>query len=144
MGGLVWVGFIAFFVVALVVGVRVLMLARRTRELPELLMGIGVLGIGPVGFGLQVAAQHVGDPTLQVAVLAVAMPEAARSQRDASPAERTRLFDDLGGLRSAPSRSSAMPKANSRWGFGRSKRTAPNPPCRGTSGLLLRKLEVKC
>jgi hypothetical protein len=56
LGGLIWVGFVAFFVVALTVGVRVLLLARRTRELPELLMGIGVLGIGPVGFGLMVVA----------------------------------------------------------------------------------------
>lgn len=44
-------GFLAFFVVALVVGVRLVLLARRTRQLPELLMGVGVLGIGPVGFG---------------------------------------------------------------------------------------------
>jgi hypothetical protein len=44
-------GFLAFFVVALVVGLRLLALAARTRQLPELLMGVGVLGIGPVGFG---------------------------------------------------------------------------------------------
>jgi hypothetical protein len=58
MGAWVWVGFVAFFIVALAVGVRVLLLARRTRELPELLMGIGVLGIGPVGFGLMVVAEQ--------------------------------------------------------------------------------------
>lgn len=52
MGGLVWTGFAAFFVVSLTVGVRLLALWRRTRQLPELLMGLGVLGIGPVGFGL--------------------------------------------------------------------------------------------
>ena len=57
---LVWVGFLAFFVVALVVGVRLLLLARRTRRLPELCIGIGVLGIGPVGFGLFVVAQQLG------------------------------------------------------------------------------------
>jgi hypothetical protein len=51
MGGLVWVGFLAFFVVSLTVGVRLLLLWRRTRALPELLIGTGVLGIGPVGFG---------------------------------------------------------------------------------------------
>lgn len=72
MSGLVWIGFLAFFVVALVVGVRVLLLARRTRELPELLMGIGVLGIGPVGFGLMVAAQQLETATaLQTALLAL-------------------------------------------------------------------------
>lgn len=52
------VGFLAFFVVALVVGVRLLLLWGRTRELPELLIGLGVLGIGPVGFGLMVVAQE--------------------------------------------------------------------------------------
>lgn len=56
MGSLVWVGFIAFFFVALAVGVRLIALWTRTRELPELLIGIGVLGIGPVGFGAVVAA----------------------------------------------------------------------------------------
>ena len=59
MAGWIWIGFAAFFVVALVVGVRVLLLAWLTRELPELLMGIGVLGIGPVGFGLLVVAQQL-------------------------------------------------------------------------------------
>lgn len=60
MNPLIWVGFVAFFIVALVVGVRLLILAARTRELPELLMGIGVLGIGPVGFGFMVGGTQVG------------------------------------------------------------------------------------
>ena len=47
----VGVGFLAFFIASSVVGVRLLLLWRRTRELPELLIGLGVLGIGPVGFG---------------------------------------------------------------------------------------------
>lgn len=47
----VGIGFLAFAVAALVVGIRLLLLWRRTRMLPELLIGIGVLGIGPVGFG---------------------------------------------------------------------------------------------
>ena len=51
MGSLVWLGFLAFFVASLSVGVRLVLLWRRTRQLPELLIGIGVLGIGPVGFG---------------------------------------------------------------------------------------------
>ena len=50
MALLVWVGFGAFFCVSLVVGFRLLALSRRTGELPELLIGIGVLGIGPIGF----------------------------------------------------------------------------------------------
>ncbi len=51
------VGFGAFFVVALMVGVRLLLLWRETGQLPELLIGLGVLGIGPVGFAVTVAAQ---------------------------------------------------------------------------------------
>jgi hypothetical protein len=53
---LVWAGFAAFFVVSLVVGVRLLALASRTGRAPELLVGLAVLGIGPVGFGLQAVA----------------------------------------------------------------------------------------
>jgi hypothetical protein len=54
-------GFLAFFVVALVVGIRLVGLAARTRQLPELLMGVGVLGIGPVGFGGVIAAMIVAE-----------------------------------------------------------------------------------
>jgi hypothetical protein len=43
--------FLAFFIASSVVGARLLLLWWRTRELPELLIGLGVLGIGPVGFG---------------------------------------------------------------------------------------------
>lgn len=50
-------GFGAFFVVSLVVGLRLLLLWWKTRQLPELLIGLGVLGIGPVGFSLTVLAQ---------------------------------------------------------------------------------------
>jgi hypothetical protein len=65
---LVWVGFLAFFVVALVVGVRLLRLGLRARRLPEICIGTGVLGIGPVGFGLFVVAQQLAahHPALQV------------------------------------------------------------------------------
>jgi hypothetical protein len=59
MGSWIWVGFVAFFIVSLVVGARLLLLWWRTRQLPELLIGIGVLGIGPVGYGFAVAARLV-------------------------------------------------------------------------------------
>jgi hypothetical protein len=74
MTGLVGVGFLAFFVVALVVGVRVLLMARRTHGLPEICMGLGVLGIGPVGFGLMVAARQVdhANVALYSAMLGIA------------------------------------------------------------------------
>lgn len=57
---LVWLGFGAFFVVSLAVGVRLVALAVRTGHAPELLIGLGVLGIGPVGFGLQTLAGLAG------------------------------------------------------------------------------------
>jgi hypothetical protein len=50
----VWAGFLAFFVVSAVVGTRLVLLWRRTRQLPELLIGVGVLGIGPIGFGAMI------------------------------------------------------------------------------------------
>jgi hypothetical protein len=51
MQSFMWIGFAAFFVVSLTVGVRLVALWWRNRQLPELLIGLGVLGIGPVGFG---------------------------------------------------------------------------------------------
>jgi hypothetical protein len=58
---LVWVGFAAFFVVSLAVGVRLVALAARTQQAPELLIGISVLGIGPIGFGLLTLAPLAGS-----------------------------------------------------------------------------------
>jgi hypothetical protein len=40
----------AFFLVGLLVSVRLLMLWRRTRQWPELAAALGLLGIGPLGF----------------------------------------------------------------------------------------------
>jgi hypothetical protein len=73
MGSWIWVGFLTFFVVSLVVGVRLLLLWRRTRQLPELLIGIGVLGIGPVGFGVAVAGRLIDEskPDLATAMVAI-------------------------------------------------------------------------
>jgi len=73
MAAVTWLGFGAFFVVAWVVGIRLLLLARRSGELPELLVGIGVLGIGPVGFGLSVIGQHLVGGGLAPAVRATAL-----------------------------------------------------------------------
>jgi hypothetical protein len=67
--GLVWIGFVVFFVAALWVGIRLLLLWRRTGEWPELLIGIGVLGIGIVGFGLQTAGAVAGEGTLASRIL---------------------------------------------------------------------------
>jgi hypothetical protein len=51
MQSFAWIGFAAFLVASLTVGVRLVALWRRNGRLPELLIGLGVLGIGPVGFG---------------------------------------------------------------------------------------------
>ena len=48
-------GIAVFFAVGLVVSVRLLGLSRRSRRLPELLAGLGLLGIGPLGFCVMMA-----------------------------------------------------------------------------------------
>jgi len=58
---MVWIGFCGFFIASLVVGVRLVALWHRNRQLPELLIGLGVLGIGPVGFGFMTSAHVLGE-----------------------------------------------------------------------------------
>jgi hypothetical protein len=75
---LVWAGFAAFAATSLFVGVRLLVLAARTRERPELLIGVAVLGIGPVGFGLQTLAgatpgAALAEPLAAAGAIAVAV-----------------------------------------------------------------------
>lgn len=50
------IGFGAFLITTLVVGIRLLWMAQRTRELPELLIGIAMLALGPLGYGVAVGA----------------------------------------------------------------------------------------
>jgi hypothetical protein len=76
---LVWIGFAAFFFVSLIVGVRLLLLARRTRELPELLIGVGVLGIGPVGFGCSVVGTALVTQRPEIAGVAFVLGSLAIS-----------------------------------------------------------------
>lgn len=85
MHPIVAVGFLAFFVSSLTVGVRLILLWRRTRELPELLIGLGVLGIGPVGFGLATIAGLLRESSpgaaawmLGLAMLAMAVGAGAK------------------------------------------------------------------
>jgi hypothetical protein len=56
MESFVWIGFVAFFIASLVVGIRLVALWVRDRNPHALLIGLGVLGIGPVGFGLATVA----------------------------------------------------------------------------------------
>ena len=51
-----WIGFGAFFVSSLAIGIRLLQFARRTAQIPELLIGVSVLCIGPIGYGLSMLA----------------------------------------------------------------------------------------
>lgn len=50
-------GFAAFVLASLVVGVRLLLLAGRTRELPELTIGLTLLLLGGIGSLLAIASQ---------------------------------------------------------------------------------------
>jgi hypothetical protein len=60
------IGGAAFFVASSVVSVRLLLLARRTRALPELLIGSGLLVLGAIGYPISIAVQATGDaPALQ-------------------------------------------------------------------------------
>ena len=58
-----WIGFGAFFVSSLAIGIRLLQLARRTAQIPELLIGISVLCIGPIGCGLSMLALAFRGPS---------------------------------------------------------------------------------
>jgi hypothetical protein len=75
MESFTWIGFGVFFFASLFVGVRLLLLWSRTRGLPELLVGIGVLGIGPVGFGLMTVAElsRGSAPALSRVLLGIAL-----------------------------------------------------------------------
>jgi len=53
------IGFGSFLAVSGTVGVRLLTLARRTRQLPELAIGLDVVLAGAVGYGLLLAAESL-------------------------------------------------------------------------------------
>ncbi|MBW2400540.1 MAG: hypothetical protein JRG80_14860, partial [Deltaproteobacteria bacterium] len=69
-----WLGAIgggSFILASLVIGVRVLMLARRTRELPEIAMGLGLVLMGGLSYPINVAARMSVDlsPDLRVGMM---------------------------------------------------------------------------
>jgi hypothetical protein len=70
-------GFGAFFVSSLTIGVRLVWLARRNRGLPELLIGLSILGIGPAGFALMVLAMLFGAGRPAVAFVCLATAQLA-------------------------------------------------------------------
>lgn len=70
------VGLSAYCLVSLVVGIRLLVLSHRTRELPERLMGLAFLTGGAVGYPILVAStQSLGtDPALARTLYYAGMP----------------------------------------------------------------------
>lgn len=57
---LAWIGFGLFCLSSLVVGSKLLRLWWRTRELPELLGGVSLLSMGPLGFVPTMLSSHLG------------------------------------------------------------------------------------
>ena len=55
-GSLYLLGTLAFVLVSLVIGVRLVALSRRTGERPELYLGLGILGTAVLGYGMQIAS----------------------------------------------------------------------------------------
>jgi len=71
-----WLGAIgggSFILVSLIVGVRVLLLARRTRALPEFSMGLGLVLMGGLSYPINVAARMSVDlsPDTRVGMMLV-------------------------------------------------------------------------
>jgi hypothetical protein len=59
----------AFFLASTIVSIRLLLLARRTRALPELLIGFGLLVLGAIGYPVAIAVEATaGTPALQTAL----------------------------------------------------------------------------
>ena len=73
------VGFGVFFVVSLAIGVRLLLLWNRTSQMPELLIGAGILAIGPAALSAHLVAAAVREshPALASGVALVAILAAA-------------------------------------------------------------------
>ena len=59
LSALAWAGLGLFAAISLWVGVRLVRLHRRTRLQPELLCGLALLGMGPLGFALSMSSAPV-------------------------------------------------------------------------------------
>jgi hypothetical protein len=60
----------AFVLASLVVSLRLLALARHTRQLPEFLIGLGLLLMGGIGYPLSTLARLIDGPALQAGLFA--------------------------------------------------------------------------
>jgi hypothetical protein len=65
----------AFVLASLVLGARLMLLSRRTRGFPELVLGAALFGMGGVGYPLMAVAQQAKqmDPDLRVGLLVAQM-----------------------------------------------------------------------
>src|SRR5215475_11496383 len=70
----------SFVVVGGFVSVRLLMLWRRTRQLPELLLGLGLGLSGTIGYPVSAVARAVGPSELQSGLFALSAVLAFSSQ----------------------------------------------------------------
>ena len=55
------IGGSAYALVALVIGLRLVLLFRRTRELPELLVGVSMLFLAGIGYPLSAVAREATE-----------------------------------------------------------------------------------
>lgn len=53
------IGFGSFLAVSAMIGIKLLVLARRTRQLPELAIGLDLVFAGAIGYGLLLAAESL-------------------------------------------------------------------------------------
>lgn len=69
------IGMGVFFTVSLLVGVRLLLVGARTRQSPELLIGAGLLALGPLGFPAAAVSVRIMDshPGVAAPMLAYAV-----------------------------------------------------------------------
>lgn len=62
MERLLGLGIVVMIAADAIVGTRLLLLARRTRQVPELAFGLSFLLLGVVGYPLSIAARRAADP----------------------------------------------------------------------------------
>jgi hypothetical protein len=70
-------GVVAFFLAGLAVGIRLLAIWRRSRQIPELLAALAFLCLGPIAFTLSVTGSRLVEATPDLARLFAALASAS-------------------------------------------------------------------
>ena len=123
-----------FVVVSTLVGVRVLVVARRTRRRPELLMGTGMVLIGGVGYPSTILAGFGGTVgELNVAALRAAAARHADRDRARSTPSRSRCSGRARPGRARSSPSAARPAGVAGLGATARRSCSPTPRTPRTS-----------